>query len=335
MPRTLGTMSNFVQWAQLGVAHAQLSELHSLNSQFQQQHNAQRHQAILGDMLFRTEQRAKQVSVIAASDPLVAAIFADEWLASISRVTPDAFTQVDHKRAWAAAFSRLQAVRATLDHPQARDDAHQARSAAADVRGIYAALGNAPNPDAQAGALQHEHDGLAKQSARALTVGLALGAASIAIPVLMAIVGAIADAIVGKHQNVGVDTDAINAFGFLIFLGLAAVAIYQLAQWSDSGTKAKRALAKLETFRQALGRLQAFQADPGRGGFLQRFYATHPAYGQALPNVDHMGLDVGVAGPVSTHVVERQTVVTRCKYCGGLTPVDAKACQHCGAGNFS
>lgn len=30
------------------------------------------------------------------------------------------------------------------------------------------------------------------------------------------------------------------------------------------------------------------------------------------------------------HVVERQVVVMRCKYCSKLTPVDLKACESCG-----
>lgn len=34
------------------------------------------------------------------------------------------------------------------------------------------------------------------------------------------------------------------------------------------------------------------------------------------------------------HTVERQVVVTRCKFCGQLTPVDCQVCQHCGAGKF-
>lgn len=32
----------------------------------------------------------------------------------------------------------------------------------------------------------------------------------------------------------------------------------------------------------------------------------------------------------TTHVVERQVVVMRCKYCSKLAPVDLKACESCG-----
>jgi len=31
------------------------------------------------------------------------------------------------------------------------------------------------------------------------------------------------------------------------------------------------------------------------------------------------------------HVVERQVVVSRCKFCSALAPVDAAACPSCGA----
>jgi hypothetical protein len=42
----------------------------------------------------------------------------------------------------------------------------------------------------------------------------------------------------------------------------------------------------------------------------------------------------GYPPPPSTHVVERQVVVARCKFCRAHTPVDAPMCQHCGAGAF-
>jgi len=50
-------MSHVLQWAQLSVASAQLSEIHNLNAQFQQQQDSHRRQAVLADMLFQTERR--------------------------------------------------------------------------------------------------------------------------------------------------------------------------------------------------------------------------------------------------------------------------------------
>lgn len=35
--------------------------------------------------------------------------------------------------------------------------------------------------------------------------------------------------------------------------------------------------------------------------------------------------------PVRERIIERQVVVTRCRYCNELTPVDLSACKSCGA----
>lgn len=104
-------MSNFVQWAQLSVATSQRSELQSIHAQFQAQRSAQRQQALLADMLFKTEQRAKQLSVLTNQEPLVATIAAEEWVGSVRSVSADLFSQIEHKRSWAGAVSRLQGAR--------------------------------------------------------------------------------------------------------------------------------------------------------------------------------------------------------------------------------
>jgi hypothetical protein len=53
---------------------------------------------------------------------------------------------------------------------------------------------------------------------------------------------------------------------------------------------------------------------------------TRPVYAEPSP---------AAHAPVVHHVVvERQVVVTRCKYCGHLTPVDLEACQGCGGAKF-
>ena len=44
----------------------------------------------------------------------------------------------------------------------------------------------------------------------------------------------------------------------------------------------------------------------------------------------------GLPAVVRVHekTVERQVVVARCRYCGALTPVDGRRCEHCGATGF-
>ena len=121
--------------------------MQQLSAQFQAQWRAQqdahRRQAILADMLFQTERRAKQLSALAQRDAIVSAMFADEWLSSVRFVGPEAFVQIEHKKVWAAATSRLQA----LTRPLADPIAHLAElgAMAADVvaraiaRGVYEA----------------------------------------------------------------------------------------------------------------------------------------------------------------------------------------------------
>ncbi len=40
------------------------------------------------------------------------------------------------------------------------------------------------------------------------------------------------------------------------------------------------------------------------------------------------------ATDAGAHVIERQVLVTRCKHCSAITPVDFGTCQHCGAPKF-
>jgi len=43
----------------------------------------------------------------------------------------------------------------------------------------------------------------------------------------------------------------------------------------------------------------------------------------------------GYPPPPSMRIVERQVVVTRCKFCRGHTPIDAPSCANCGAAGFA
>ena len=41
-----------------------------------------------------------------------------------------------------------------------------------------------------------------------------------------------------------------------------------------------------------------------------------------------------LAEPAVERVVERQVLVTRCKFCKQITPVDLSECENCGAAKF-
>ena len=50
--------------------------------------------------------------------------------------------------------------------------------------------------------------------------------------------------------------------------------------------------------------------------------------GQANPPSEEIEPEVKI---VKEKVIERQTLVIRCQFCGTLTPADLKACKECGA----
>lgn len=328
-------MSNLVQWANLAVASAQLSQLEALNAQYRQQQGAQRQQAILGDMLFQTERRARQLSVLAGEDPLVAAMFAEEWLGSVQYVSPNYFVAVEHKRDWAASTSRLQSLTQPLADPPTRAFVQQIRALSAEAGQYYRELGNAQNPDAQAAQLQAQHADLVQKGAKAGKLGFGLLGAGCAQVFVIPLIAAIATGIVNaSSKKAEVDGGCVGSLVFLLFIAFAVIGGFQIASWSENKTKAKRAEEEMQRFHHALGQLRAFSGDPGRGGVLSRFYAEHPAYTRPLPNVDEMAPLSATQGAPS-HTVERQTVVARCRYCRALTPVDAPTCRYCGAGNFA
>jgi hypothetical protein len=82
--------------------------------------------------------------------------------------------------------------------------------------------------------------------------------------------------------------------------------------------------------RKAFGdRVRAAAASLGAPAGTVKFKPMKPGQGPARDNARaHDG-----AAPVV--VVKEQKVVVRCKYCSKLTPVDARACEGCGATSFA
>ena len=332
-------MSNFVQWAQLGVASAQLDQLHALSAQFQAQwqaqHDAHHRQAILADMLYQTERRAKQLPLVAERDPIVAAMFAEEWLSSVRFVGPEAFVQIEHKKVWAAATSRLQALTAPLQDPATAALVQQVRGALAEVNHLRAAFVGHAQPEQRFQQLSAERAEAERVRARAKTFAAILAPIAVGVPIAIMFVSAIIQAILqsSKTQTMEVDGSCVGTLIFLTFVGLAVAAIVHASKWYDVGESLKRTDEEAQRLGHAMGQLRAFSADPARGGALARFQHEHPAFNQPLPNVDDAA-PLSVA-TVPSQIIERQTVVVRCKYCQALTPVDGPTCRNCGAGAFS
>ena len=133
----------------------------------------------------------------------------------------------------------------------------------------------------------------------------------------------------GKRRTQREDTNGLVALMTLGCFGcvcLGAAGLYQLSTLGSALSKHRRTKHDAE---QLMGRMQAFAGDPNGGRLLDWFYREHPAYGRPLPNVD------GLPDAPASSIIERQTVVVRCKYCRAMTPVNDEVCHYCGAGNFS
>jgi fumarate reductase subunit D len=330
-----------LQWAQLGVASAQLNQLSALNAQLRQQQNAHAYQAILGEAIFQTERRAKQLSVVAGEDPFVAAMFADEWLQSVATIAPDHFLQLEHKRIWAGATARLQSLTMPLADPAKRSQAVAVREAAAEASRLQRNVGGTGDPETRLATLTKERDAAQSKGKRMGLLGVGSYVASIVVPFTVLIVAAIINGVMtgGKKGQDEVDLSAVSSICVLLFLGLAILGTYGIVSWLSGRDEAKKADESFQKLRTSLGAWHTFASDPNWGGMLARFYAEHPAYSRPLPNVDDMAPlsmtgSAVAAGPPS-QIIERQTVVTRCRYCKQLTPVDAPTCQHCAAPSFS
>lgn len=322
-------MASLIYLARVSIAHAQMRELNALQAQLQQQHDAQRIQALLADALFQTDRRAQQLTVVAEQDPLVAAIFAEQWLSSLRHVTPDSFFQVEHKKGWAAAVSRLQSIHSLLVRDaSARDLANRVQWANEQGERLNAAIGG--DAERRVADLAQAHDAASHQVSLGLKITAGSAAALFGVPTLCVIIGVIVAAASDKRAG----EDAAGTFTCLgTFGGVCAMIalVYGFSVWLGSREKARKALSDRQELDKALSDLRAFAADPRGGQLLDAFFRDHPAYMRPLPNVDHLG----PTSAVERQVVERQTVVARCRYCRALTPVDAPTCQYCGAGGFA
>jgi hypothetical protein len=300
-----------------GWGHAQQASYHSQAPLYQQQ-TVQR-EVILADMLFHTERRAKQLTVIASEDKLVAAMWADEWLASVGGVTSDDFLQLEHKRAWSAAAGRLHTLGSVLQEPSASDLLRRVRGAQAEFLAIQQAVGDPQGPEARSSEFQQRAEAIAKVRTKG-QVKLAIGLAVVGIFIILGALAAIG----------GADAGAMGCLGTLaVAVGLLPLTL-GVRDLIECGDQENRLQTEVDGLEQTLTRWRAFAEHPQGGVLLDWFNREHPTYIRPLPNVD----DMGPLGGSSPHVIERQVVLARCRYCKAMTPADGPACRNCGAGAF-
>lgn len=311
------------QIRQVQIGQQQVWQLSQLNAQLQMQQRAAAFQANLGQALFETEQMAKRVAATLRHDLFAAAILSHYWWQTISGIRPDHFTDVHSKRAWADAAQILTSTqqRGQMD-PGTSLAVNQYLMGMEQFRGLRAIVGE--NPDSFLAhaetTAKRSTDRAATLMQRAIVVGTGAAAALIVILVANAT----------KSEALG--------FFWLVFLGLCALSFYLGKEWMDASTNGETDRSKLARAKQAVAEYEAFKADPNRGMFLQRAWTDHPLlFNEPIPEVPAPGqaaAGVSVQTYVERQLVERQVVVTRCKFCQQMTPVDGHTCQHCGAPGF-
>lgn len=306
------------------VSQQQLWQLAQVNQQLAQQQQAASFQANINQALFETENAARRVAATMAQDPLAAAVLAHEWFPRIRGIEVHMFTDVASKRAWAEAHGTLGgAARRGDSEPGLRDAVHRYLQATAQWQRLRAPLGQDPDwfvGDAR-GRLRYAQ-GQVDAKARSLKIVGAVAGGLFLLFVIAVAAGA-----------------SISTFVFLLLFGAVVVGGIVLQGYLNMSKllrAARNACGNAERMFDDHGR---FMADPHHGGFLQKIWHEHPFLFQApIPDPSQQGPSSTGAAVVQTYVerqlVERQVVVTRCKFCKQHTPVDGPTCSHCGAPGF-
>jgi hypothetical protein len=305
-----------LQGAQVNLAQAQVHQLGQIQAHLHNQQYQQQVQAALAEVLFHTEMRARQVAYVAQQDPLAAAILAHMWQASVGSVSGQMFVNVEGKRAWSAAWGQLEAARSMLDrHPNHGATAHRYLTDMARVQ----TLGPCPAPQAVAEAERKSEQLWARAKLSAIATP-ALFIIGLALTVIGGAIGPTAAGLLG-----------LLAMGAILLSFFAAVvAVISFMSKSDVQTEAQQLGSQLRAHQDF---------EQSEGSFLRALYQQCPWLSRPLPPAEQLPPLSGPGAVVHSFVqqkelVERQTVVARCKFCQGLTPVDGATCRSCGAHKF-
>jgi hypothetical protein len=316
-------MAYNAQIAQIHLSQQQLWQLAQVNSQLHAQQAAAAFQANLGQALFETERMAKRVAATVPQDLFAAAILSHSWLKRIVGLRPELFSDVASKRSWADAYQTLTSTEqrgqmepstalAVNQYFRCMDEWNRFRAKLGENPDTFAAHAAA---DAQRAA--HRVDGATKK----LIIGCGGSIALVLLAIILSTVGSSASGLV-----------------WLIAICGAIASYFFVKEYMDAGASNQRFQAAAQEAERILAQYKAFQSDPNGGVFLEHAWREHPLlFQEPIPDATHA--HHGAPGVVQTFVerrlVERQIVVTRCKFCQQMTPVDGPSCQHCGAPAFA
>lgn len=309
------------QHAQIGLARQQLQQaqqanrfLQGIQLQLEQQRVQQQHQALLQQVLFETDRAARDISGLAMRDSFAAAIHSRMRLDAVQGIDASHFQAFEHKKVWSDSIGALSRCwRDVEQNPHARDLATRFLAAAQQMNVWQRALG--PQPDQRLQQL-HQLDVGARQDAKKAKSFLLGAVGALGASILMTIILSAA-------------TDAGGCGGPFIVGSIIAIVVF-LQKFMDANNRERKAQLDYEAYRSDTEQFGAFMQNPHGGRLLEEIATKHPAVLGFDPS-QNPPPSSGSSSVVERHVVERQVVVTRCRYCGALTPVDLAGCQNCGA----
>ncbi len=312
------------QLQQVHLSQQQLWQLAQVNQQLSQQQQAAAFQADLHQALFETENAAKRVAATIAQDPFAAAVLAHEWFPRIRGIEPHMFGDVSSKRAWSDANGTLgSAARRGDSDPALREFMHRYLGTMAEWQRLRAPLGQDPDwfvADARTRAQQAQAQADAKASS-------------------LKVVGAVTGGLLLLFIIAAAAGSGVAGLVFLLMVGGIVIGGFTLQSHSLLNKLAGAARGACANADRMFDSHARFMADPNHGGFLQKTWHEHPLlFNAPIPDPSLAASTTTGAPQVQTYVerqlVERQVVVTRCKFCKQLTPVDRPMCSHCGAPGF-
>lgn len=269
---------------------------------------------------------ARRVALTLPQDPFAAAVLSYEFLSAISGVDSSFFRGMNNKRAWGEAYDTLDhAYRRSQLDPNLKHKIDHFLHCKSVLDEYRRRLGG--NSESFLAAANHRVQ-LALDKQNRVKKAIRNRIVTAAILFFLIIVSAAM-----KWELLG----PILILVFLLTIGYAFVgALNWMSAAMDMRSVHERYAADMQLYQA----VEAFANDPNGGGFVVRVANEHPLLIQEpLPSHSSASFPkssrkAAVQATSEPRVIERQIVVTRCRFCQHMTPVDGMSCQNCGAPGF-
>lgn len=277
-------------------------------------------------VLFETERMARRVALTLPQDPFAAAVLSYQFLSAISGVDSSSFRGMNNKRAWGEAYD-------TLDHAYRRSQ-------------LDPNLKHKLDHFLHCKRILEEHRRRLGGSSESFLVA-ANNRVQLAVAKKNNVKKAIRNRIVTAAilfffviVAVAKEWELLGPILVLVFLLTIGYAFVGALNWMAAAMNMRAVHERYAADMQLYQAVEAFANDPNGGGFIIRVANEHPLLTQeplpshpstSFPNRSRMSAVQAIIEPL---VIERQVVVTRCRFCQQMTPVDGMACHNCGAPGF-